>query len=162
MVLYSRPDCHLCAVAKPLVVEVARDHGVRVEERNVEDDPRWEAASATVRYSFSFTTVICSIEGAWCSIMQRLAAQGKPYRVRQALRACPSQQDSVHPSPATRPRSLLHGAETPVPFVSGQQKGAAGAIRVRGEFWAATGRESRRDPVRRAGVDGGRKAWATC
>ena len=44
LVLYSRPDCHLCEVAKPLVVEIARDHGVRVEERNVEDDARWEAA----------------------------------------------------------------------------------------------------------------------
>jgi len=44
LILYSRPDCHLCDVAKPLVLEAARRHGVTFEERNVEDDPSWEAA----------------------------------------------------------------------------------------------------------------------
>ena len=44
LVLYSRPRCHLCDEAKPIVMEAARRHGVLVEERNVEDDPRWEEA----------------------------------------------------------------------------------------------------------------------
>lgn len=47
LILYSRPDCHLCDVAKPVVLDVARRHGVTVEERNVEDDPQWEAAFGT-------------------------------------------------------------------------------------------------------------------
>ncbi len=47
LVLYSRPDCHLCDVAKPLVLEVAQRLGVPVAERNVEDDPRWEMAYGT-------------------------------------------------------------------------------------------------------------------
>ena len=42
--LYTRKGCHLCDVAKPLVLEAAMRHGVRVEERNVEDCPSWEEA----------------------------------------------------------------------------------------------------------------------
>ncbi len=44
LILYSRPVCHLCDLAKPVVFEVAAQYGVTVEERNVENDPRWEKA----------------------------------------------------------------------------------------------------------------------
>ena len=44
LVLYSRPDCHLCDVAKPVLLAAAHRHGAVVEERNVEDDPMWEQA----------------------------------------------------------------------------------------------------------------------
>ena len=43
IVLYGRPQCHLCDEAKPIVAAVARDLGLSVEERNVEDHAAWEA-----------------------------------------------------------------------------------------------------------------------
>lgn len=42
LVMYSRPGCHLCEVAKEAVAPLLRRYGVILEERNVEDDPAWE------------------------------------------------------------------------------------------------------------------------
>ncbi len=42
LVLYSRPGCHLCEVAKEALQPVLRRYRVRLEERNVENDPAWE------------------------------------------------------------------------------------------------------------------------
>jgi glutaredoxin len=44
LVLYGRPACHLCDVAKEALFPIARAHRVRVEERNVEDRREWEEA----------------------------------------------------------------------------------------------------------------------
>jgi hypothetical protein len=43
IVLYGRPSCHLCDVAKPIVLAAAADLGVEVVQRNVEDEAAWEA-----------------------------------------------------------------------------------------------------------------------
>ncbi len=42
LVLYSRPGCHLCDEAKEALAPLAARYALRVEERNVELDPRWE------------------------------------------------------------------------------------------------------------------------
>lgn len=42
LVLYSRPDCHLCEVAKEALGPILRRYSVHLEERNVENDPAWE------------------------------------------------------------------------------------------------------------------------
>ncbi len=42
LVIYGRPNCHLCTVAKAVAEPVARRLGLRIEERNVEDSPAWE------------------------------------------------------------------------------------------------------------------------
>lgn len=42
LVIYGRPECHLCDVAKAVAEPVARRLGITVEERNVEDSPEWE------------------------------------------------------------------------------------------------------------------------
>lgn len=47
LVLYSRPGCHLCEVAKDAVAPLLRRYRVILEERNVEDDPAWERSFGT-------------------------------------------------------------------------------------------------------------------
>ncbi len=42
LLLYSRPGCHLCEVAKKALALIVARYGLRIEERNVERDPRWE------------------------------------------------------------------------------------------------------------------------
>ena len=42
LVLYGRPRCHLCDVAKEALAPFVRSHALRIEERNVEDVPQWE------------------------------------------------------------------------------------------------------------------------
>ena len=44
LVIYGRRNCHLCDVAKEVVERVRRRVRFVVEERDVADDPRWEAA----------------------------------------------------------------------------------------------------------------------
>ena len=42
LLLYGRPRCHLCDVAKEALRLVLAAHPVDLVERNVEDDPAWE------------------------------------------------------------------------------------------------------------------------
>ena len=42
LLLYSRPDCHLCDVAKETLAPLVERYPLRIEERNVELDLRWE------------------------------------------------------------------------------------------------------------------------
>ena len=42
LLLYSRPGCHLCETAKEGLAPLVTRYALRVEERNVEDNPRWE------------------------------------------------------------------------------------------------------------------------
>ena len=38
VVLYGRPDCHLCDEARAVVERVRADVGFKLEERDIEDD----------------------------------------------------------------------------------------------------------------------------
>ena len=38
LTLLSKPGCHLCDDARPIVLEVAGERGLAVEERNILDD----------------------------------------------------------------------------------------------------------------------------
>lgn len=42
LILYSRPVCHLCEVAKKALRPLLREHDVALVERNVESRPEWE------------------------------------------------------------------------------------------------------------------------
>ena len=42
LVLYGRPGCHLCDQAKEALAPFVSRYGLRIEERDVEQDPRWE------------------------------------------------------------------------------------------------------------------------
>lgn len=37
--IYSKPDCHLCDLAKKVVDRVRQSHPFELEIRNIEDDP---------------------------------------------------------------------------------------------------------------------------
>ena len=41
--LYSRPGCHLCEEAKATLLAAASRYDFELVERNVEDNPQWEA-----------------------------------------------------------------------------------------------------------------------
>lgn len=47
IVLYSRPECHLCDEMKAVVAPVARAFGASVEEIDISSDPDIEARFAT-------------------------------------------------------------------------------------------------------------------
>lgn len=40
---YTRPGCHLCEEALEVLRPLLQRHGVRLRERNVEENPAWEA-----------------------------------------------------------------------------------------------------------------------
>ena len=44
LILYTRPDCHLCDAAKAVLREVHEVVPFEVEERDVDDQPGWAAA----------------------------------------------------------------------------------------------------------------------
>lgn len=44
LILYTRPDCHLCDVAKATLQEVCETVRFEIEERNVDEDPAAAAA----------------------------------------------------------------------------------------------------------------------
>ena len=44
LILYTRPDCHLCEAAKAALREVSVGIPFEIEERDVDDDPGWTAA----------------------------------------------------------------------------------------------------------------------
>jgi glutaredoxin len=37
--IYSKPDCHLCDEAKSVLLRVAREFDIQIEEINIETDP---------------------------------------------------------------------------------------------------------------------------
>ncbi|HVT88296.1 MAG TPA: glutaredoxin family protein [Tepidisphaeraceae bacterium] len=39
VVIYSKPDCHLCDVVKAVIERVAKSHPLALEIRNILDDP---------------------------------------------------------------------------------------------------------------------------
>lgn len=44
LILYTRPDCHLCDVAKDALREAAEVVSFAIEERDVDTNPAWAAA----------------------------------------------------------------------------------------------------------------------
>jgi glutaredoxin len=76
--LYSRPGCHLCEAARPLLDHLAADLGLQLAEVDIESDPALER-----QYRWAIP-VIC-FDGA-----ELARAPIRPARLEAALRAAVS------------------------------------------------------------------------